>query len=140
MRIIDLKLIRTANFDTVQELCTDAATRHRMVGLIGYTGAGKTTALKQFYLSEPEVYYVKCKNIMNRKQFFASILKELGANVGGTVFDMVNRIVDEFNTKENPLLIRRCRETFAHACTGFARFEGCHKRKFGDYPFRLRIF
>lgn len=98
-------LIRTGNFNTVQALCLDAANRHMMFGLIGYTGAGKTTALKQFCQSTPNVYYVECKNIMNRKQFFATVLKELGVNVAGTVFDMVNRIIDEFNAKENPLLI-----------------------------------
>ncbi|MBL7973065.1 MAG: ATP-binding protein [Prolixibacteraceae bacterium] len=105
MKNVEFKLIRTENFNTVQALCLDAQNRHLMVGLIGYTGAGKTTALKQYYQSTPNVYYVKCKNIMNRKQFFASVLKELGVNVGGTVFDMVNRIIDELNAKENPLLI-----------------------------------
>lgn len=105
MKNVDYRLIRTENFNTVQNVCQDAATRHLMVGLIGYTGAGKTTALKQFYQANPDVYYVKCKNIMNRKQFFSSVLKELGINVGGTVFDMVNRIADEFNAKRNALLI-----------------------------------
>lgn len=105
MKSSDYRLIRTENFNTVQALCLDAATRHMMFGLIGYTGAGKTTALKQFSQSNPNVYYVECKNIMNRKQFFATVLKELGVNVSGTVFDMVNRIIDEFNAKENPLLI-----------------------------------
>lgn len=101
----EYRLIMTENFNTVQTLCSDAATRHLMFGLIGYTGAGKTTALKQFWQTTPNVYYVECKNIMNRKQFFATVLKELGLNVAGTVFDMVNRIVDEFNAKENALLI-----------------------------------
>jgi DNA-binding Xre family transcriptional regulator len=101
----EYRLIKTENFNTVQSLCSDATLRHMMFGLIGYTGAGKTTALNQYYTSTPNVYYVECKNIMNRKQFFASILKELGVNAAGTVYDMVNRIIDEFNSKENPLLI-----------------------------------
>ena len=99
------QLIKTENFNTVQTLCADAANRHMMFGLIGFTGAGKTTALNQYYLSTPNVYYVECKNIMNRKQFFASILTELGVSVAGTVYDMVTRIIDEFNSKKNPVLI-----------------------------------
>jgi len=105
MKNSEYRLICTENFNTVQALCSDAAKRHMMFGLIGYTGAGKTTALNQYYLSSPNVYYVECKNIMNRKQFFASVLRELGVNAAGTVFDMVNRIIEEFNAKENPLLI-----------------------------------
>ena len=99
------KLIVTENYSTVQDLCSDAAQRHLMLGLIGYTGAGKTTALKQYYWSTPNTYYVECESVMNRKQFFASILKEMGVNFTGSVYDMVHRIIDEFNTKENPLLI-----------------------------------
>jgi DNA-binding Xre family transcriptional regulator len=104
-RTDDFQLIKTENFNTIQSNCNDAAQRHLMLGLVGYTGAGKTTALNQYYKQTPNVYYVECKNIMNRKQFFANILKELGLNVAGTVYDMVNRIIEEFNSKENPLLI-----------------------------------
>ena len=101
----DYKLVRTANFNTVMLLCEDATKRRAMYGLIGCTGAGKTTALKQFYSTQKNVFYIACKNIMNRKQFFASLLKELGINFYGTVYDMVTRIEDEFKILENPLLI-----------------------------------
>lgn len=101
----DYKLIKTANFNTVINLCKDAAKRHYLYGLVGCTGAGKTTALKQYYASNPNVFYVECKNIMNRKHFFGAILKELGINFIGTVYDMVNRIEEEFKSIENPLLI-----------------------------------
>jgi len=101
----DYKLIRTLNFNSISTLCADAANRHLMFGLIGYTGAGKTTALKEFSQTNKNVFYIECKNIFNRKQFFATVLKVLGVNVTGTVFDMVTRIIDELNAKVNPLLI-----------------------------------
>lgn len=101
----DYKLIKTANYNTGINLCKDASKRHNLYGLIGCTGAGKTTALKQYYTSNPNVFYVECKNIMNRKHFFGAILRELGVNFIGTVYDMVNRIEEEVKTLENPLLI-----------------------------------
>jgi DNA transposition AAA+ family ATPase len=99
------KIIKTANYNTVFNLCEKAQRWHHMYGLIGCAGSGKTTALKRFYKAHRNVFYVECKHTMNRKQFFASILKELGINYVGTVYDMVTRIEEEFNSLENPLLI-----------------------------------
>lgn len=99
------KIIGTSNFETIQCLCRYAKTLHHMYGLVGYSGAGKTTGLKQFYRKNKNVFYVECKHTMNRKQFFAAILRELGINFTGTVYDMVTRIEEEFNTLESPLLI-----------------------------------
>jgi DNA transposition AAA+ family ATPase len=99
------KIVKTANYNTVFNLCEKAQKWHHMYGLIGCAGSGKTTSLKRFYTANRYVFYVECKHTMNRKQFFAAILKELGINYAGTVYDMVTRIEEEFNTLENPLLI-----------------------------------
>lgn len=99
------KIIKTTNYSTVFNLCEKAKAWKHLYGLIGCTGSGKTTALKRFYKANKNVFYVECKHTMNRKQFFASILKELGINFAGTVYEMVTRIENEFNTLESPLLI-----------------------------------
>lgn len=99
------KIIKTSNYNTVFRMCEAAQRWHHMYGLIGCAGSGKTTALKRFYKANKNVFYVECKHTMNRKQFFAAILKELGINYVGTVYDMVTRIEEEFNTLERPLLI-----------------------------------
>jgi DNA transposition AAA+ family ATPase len=99
------KIVKTANFNTVFNLCEKAQNWQHMYGLIGSTGSGKTTALKRFYKANKNVFYVESKHTMNRKQFFAAILRELGINFIGTVYDMVTRIEEEFNMLENPLLI-----------------------------------
>lgn len=99
------KLVNTCNLTSVIEVCHSAKQNHHMYGLIGSTGSGKTTALKRFYKSNKNVFYVESKHTMNRKQFFAAILKELGISFIGTVYDMVTRIEEEFNMLENSLLI-----------------------------------
>jgi DNA transposition AAA+ family ATPase len=99
------KLAGTGNFNTVQTMCKYVSRWHQMCGLVGFTGAGKTTALKHYYRSNPNVYYVECKSYTNNRQFFKSILNELGVNCEGSLCDMIERITVEFKTKENPLLI-----------------------------------
>lgn len=99
------RIIKTANYNTIFNMCEKAQKWHHMYGLIGCAGSGKTTALKRFYEANRNVFYVECKHTMNRKQFFAAILKELGINFTGTVYDMVTRIEEEFNILESPLLI-----------------------------------
>lgn len=97
--------IRTSNFETIERICTDAQKKHKLTAIIGYTGAGKTTALKSYCTATKNTYYVECKNSMNRKQFLQAVLIQLGVNYYGTVYDMVETIVREINTKQNPLLV-----------------------------------
>jgi len=48
---MDEVIIRTRNFDAIQSLCLTVKEESQMVGLIGYPGAGKTTAF-DFYTSQ----------------------------------------------------------------------------------------
>lgn len=101
----EFKLVRTSNYDSIQTICRDAQQGHKLVSILGYPGAGKTTALYEYYRTIGNVYLVTCKNVMNRKQFFAEVLTEMGISFAGTVYDMVKAIVQELTTKESPLLI-----------------------------------
>mgnify|MGYP006280430887 CR=1 FL=1 len=99
------KIIGTSNFNAVQALCNEAQTNQRMYGLIGYTGAGKTTALFEYYRSNPRVYYVVGKKSMRPKRFFEKLLKQMGILFSGTIYDMIERIAQELNKKPGTLLI-----------------------------------
>ena len=98
------QLVRTSNLDTIHAICNDASKTHKMVGIIGYTGAGKTKALTS-YLSNPNTFYVVCKKTMKPKQFFQKILLVMGINYSGTIYELIERISEELNSLENPLLI-----------------------------------
>ncbi|MET4080097.1 DNA-binding Xre family transcriptional regulator [Pedobacter sp. UYP30] len=98
-------IIRTSNFNTICGICNDSSKMHKLTAIIGYTGAGKTTALSDYYRNTKDAFYVECKNTMNRKQFFHKVLSEMGINFMGTVYEMVNMIANELNTRKNPLLI-----------------------------------
>lgn len=97
--------VKTSNYVTIERICSTAQKRRQLVAIIGYTGAGKTTALKSYCSTNTSTYYVECKNSMNRKQFLQAVLMQLGVNYFGTVYDMVETIVKELANKQNPLLI-----------------------------------
>lgn len=98
-------IVRTSNYSTIQNICADSSKGHKLTAIIGYAGAGKTTALYDYYRGNRDVFYVECKNSMNRKQFFYKVLSEMGINFLGTVYEMINKIADELNSRINPLLI-----------------------------------
>lgn len=102
---IEWNLIRTANFDATYKICNDAKKNSKMVGIIGYTGAGKTTALNEYYRAKKNVYLITCKKSMKPRQFFEKLLRQMGVNYTGTIYDMIEKVSEQLNTKSNPLLI-----------------------------------
>lgn len=98
-------LISTFNFSTIQTSCNEARNFKKMIGIVGYSGAGKTTALYYYYQKNAETYLVTCGRAMRTKQFLSEILKSLGVNYLASDFEMVRMIIDELNKKESPLLL-----------------------------------
>jgi DNA transposition AAA+ family ATPase len=98
-------IIETTNFSSIQDNCEKARKRNCMIGIVGYAGAGKTTALQNYYENNSNTYMVTCARTMRTKQFLSEILKSLGLNYLASDYEMVRMIVDEMNKKESPLLI-----------------------------------
>lgn len=97
-------LIRTADYSTCEKVCKTAQKNHFMIGLIGDTGMGKTTALTAYSLRK-SVFYVVYDKTMSPKHFFIALLREMGISFDGNINEMVNRIADELNIIDSPLLI-----------------------------------
>lgn len=98
-------IVKTSNFQTVFSTCNEARKLKRMVCVVGFTGAGKTTALRAYFNQNPNTYLLTCKRAMRAKQFLSNILKALGVNFVGTDYEMIQRISEELTSRENPLLI-----------------------------------
>jgi len=104
-RTNDWAIIETTNFTTIQSKCNEARLRNTMIGIVGYSGAGKTTALRSYYESNTNTYMITCTRAMRTKQFLGQILKAMGINYLASDFEMLQFIIREFNKKSNSLLI-----------------------------------
>lgn len=98
-------VIETTNFTIIQDCCKKARKRKLLTGIIGFTGAGKTIALQNYYTNNPNTFMVTCARTMRVKQFLAEILKALGVNYLASDYEMVKQIIEILNKKSNPLLI-----------------------------------
>ena len=96
---------RTQNLNAIVELCRDAQENHRMLGIAGYTGAGKTTALRHYAGNNMNVFYTHAHFHFQKKDLLRSIQQCMGLNEGGSVNDHIQAIVQKLNTVNNPLLI-----------------------------------
>jgi len=101
----ELQLVATVNFQTVHKVANDAKRNHKLTCIIGYTGAGKTTALTNYSENNRNVYYLKCIKSMRPKQFFRKLIQEMGLSYSGSIYEMIERISEELNSKKNPLII-----------------------------------
>lgn len=98
-------IIETNNFLIIQNSCRDARKRKMMTGIIGFSGAGKTTALQNYYSNNTNTFMITCARTMRTKQFLGEILKSLGVNYVASDYEMVRMIIEVMNKKDEPLLI-----------------------------------
>lgn len=105
VRKTDWNIVETNNFETVKFTCLDSQYNHKMIGLIGYTGAGKSTALSEFYRNNKRVFFMTGKKSIRPKRFFHVLLAQMGIMYLGTIGEMVERIAQDFNENPHTLLI-----------------------------------
>ena len=98
------ELFETNDFKSCLNACEIARKNRFMVGLTGDTGTGKTTALETVAMGK-NTFYVPYDKTMKPKQFFVSLLREMGIAFDGSINEMVNRIAEELNVMNSPLLI-----------------------------------
>lgn len=98
------EVFETTDFKACTNACDTARKHHLMVGVIGDTGMGKTTTLEA-YAQRKNTFYVVCDKSQKPKQFFSALLREMGISFEGTIHDMVNKLADELNTINSPLVM-----------------------------------
>ncbi len=104
VRAYEAQVLQTNDFAAIVKLCAAARKNHFMVGLLADTGMGKTTSLTACANSK-NTFYVAFDKTMRPKQFFTALLKEMGIAFEGNIHAMVNRVADELNEMETPLIL-----------------------------------
>jgi hypothetical protein len=101
-------IIGTSNYNTVNQLCAEAQQNSKLITIIGYPGAGKTTALEAYRDSYPNVFYMRVAPSMTAKQFYAGLLNSLGIegrDVGAGLHDLINQVSFKLNYDNTKKLI-----------------------------------
>lgn len=75
--MIELKEIELYNTSIIQKACQDAMINSKMVGVVDYSGAGKTFALEKFVRENRGVYKIELGPSMTPKGMYIQILNEL---------------------------------------------------------------
>lgn len=94
------QILTTSNFNTLQSLCKEALNKSKFFGVVGYSGAGKTTAFKAYALGKQNVYYVKSTKSMPAKEFHRQVLMALGVegkNFSMSIYDLIQSISARLN-------------------------------------------
>jgi hypothetical protein len=103
---IGWNVVPTDSINALSNMCRQAQYDHSSVGISDEPGRGKTTALRWYANSNPNVYYVECEEYWSKKVFVQKILQSMGLDdKGQNVYQMVDRITEILNAEENPLLI-----------------------------------
>lgn len=80
----------------------------RFMGLVGFTGSGKTHVLRIYSRKTAGSYYILADTEMNKKRFLGEVLRALGvrADYGGiNTGQMLKAITEKLNSEHKPLLI-----------------------------------
>ncbi len=105
LRINDWKIYETTNLKAITELCRDASENKKFMGLAGFTGAGKSTALRKYATKNPNTWYILGTTIMTQRTFLTAILRSMGISEGQAIQDKMSIIIREMNNNTDSLLI-----------------------------------
>lgn len=95
----------TRNTKAILNLCQDARNYGRFMSIAGDTGLGKTTALRFYTGDTPNAFYVLCTAMMSRKDFLSAILRSMGLEVEGQLYNRTFHVVSKLRQLEHPILI-----------------------------------
>lgn len=73
----NLKEVKLYNTDIICKACTDAMTRQKMIGIVDYSGAGKSYALNKFKEDNEGVYLIELGPSMPPKEMYVQILNQI---------------------------------------------------------------
>jgi DNA transposition AAA+ family ATPase len=77
----------------------------RMIGIVGNTGFGKTTALRDFQSENANCAYVLCDALMTQSDLAINIAKALGLQSDGKIRDILIRVTKYMIEKESILIL-----------------------------------
>lgn len=96
---------QTTNFQKISSVCKDAADNRRMIAIAGYSGAGKTTALRHYARANAESFYMLGTVLMTKKSFMRDLQQSLGLQEASNIQEAMDSVVGRLNQCNSGLLI-----------------------------------
>lgn len=98
----------TPQTQIVQQTVRGATEMRRMVGIVGDTGFGKTTALRDYVNENANCGYVLCDALMSQFDLVVAIAKSLGLQSDGKIRDIVIRVSKHAAEKNTTIILDDC--------------------------------
>lgn len=102
----NIKIFPTNEFKKALGFIEDIRKRRKMGCIIGNPGSGKTTIVKEYLKSTPEVIYIEAFQGMREKDLLEIIAEGLGISVRkGSTYRVFKQIIDEYDGGEVMFII-----------------------------------
>ena len=99
------QIVKTGAYKRMAFLMEQAKEESLVIAITGFAGCGKTEAIKSYAKGRQNVYHLMCSEYWNRPTFINKLLRALGKDVGGSVSDQMDAIVETLNSADAPLII-----------------------------------
>jgi Cdc6-like AAA superfamily ATPase len=99
------QIVKTNGYKRMAFLMQQAKEESLVIAITGLAGCGKTEAIKSYTKTTRGVYHLMCSEYWNRPTFINKLLRALGKDVGGSVSEQMDTIVETLNSADAPLII-----------------------------------
>ena len=99
------QIVKTGAYKRMEFLMEQAKEESLVIAITGFAGCGKTEAIKSYAKGRQNVYHLMCSEYWNRPTFINKLLRALGKDIGGSVSDQMDAIVETLNSANAPLII-----------------------------------
>ncbi len=99
------QIVKTGAYKRMEFLMEQAKEESLVIAITGFAGCGKTEAIKSYAKGRQNVYHLMCSEYWNRPTFINKLQRALGKEIGGSVSDQMDAIVETLNSADAPLII-----------------------------------
>ncbi len=98
--------VETIGYKKMTAFLDDAKYGCQVLGVVGSAGCGKTKAIKDYEMSNKDVYNISCSEYFSRKVFLGKLYQAMGGSPAGlNTAELVDNITNELKSKEYPLIV-----------------------------------
>ena len=99
------QIVKTQAYRRMEFLMQQAKSESLVLAVTGFAGCGKTEAIKCYAGATRNVIHLICSEYWNRQTFISKLLRALGRDMGGSVAEQMDTVIETLNAADAPLII-----------------------------------